>query len=47
MREEEEEEEKKRRREIKPRYGTLDFCMETTLGMGFVWITWNFKALYG
>ena len=32
---------------IKPRYGTLDFCMETTLGMDFVWITWNFKALYG
>ena len=29
------------------RYGTLDFCMETTLGMDFVWITWNFKALYG
>ena len=21
--------------------------METTLGMDFVWITWNFKALYG
>ena len=29
------------------RYGTLDFCMETTLGMDFVWIKWNFKALYG
>ena len=35
-------------------YGTLDFCMElwifgmeTTLSMDFVWITWNFKALYG
>ena len=33
--------------EIKPRYGTLDYCMETTLSMDFVWITWNFKALYG
>ena len=21
--------------------------METTLSMDFVWITWNFKALYG
>ena len=21
--------------------------METTLGMDFVWLTWNFKALYG
>ena len=47
-------EKKKRRRgrrriqaKIKLRYGTLDFCMETTLSMDFVWITWNFKALYG
>ena len=48
MKEEEEEEEKKRkRRSSKPRYGTLNFCMETTLSMDFVWITWNFKALYG
>ena len=31
----------------KPRYGTLDFCMETILSMDFVWITWNFKACYG
>ena len=23
------------------------FGMETTLGMDFVWITWNFKVLYG
>ena len=37
-----------------PRYGTIWFCMElrifgmeTTLSMDFVWITWNFKALYG
>ena len=27
-------------------YGTLDFCMETTLSMDFVWITWNCKASY-
>ena len=48
MKEEEEEEEKKRkRRSSKTRYGTLDFCMETTLSMDFVWITWNFKAWYG
>ena len=44
--------EKKRKKMEEPRsrptrYGTLDFCMETTLGMDFVWITWNFKALYG
>ena len=23
------------------------FSMETTLGMDFVWIAWNFKVLYG
>ena len=23
------------------------FGMEITLGMDFVWITWNFKVLYG
>ena len=48
-REEEEKKRKKREetRSSKPRYGTLDFCMETTLGMDFIWITWNFKVLYG
>ena len=25
----------------------FEFCMETTLGMDFVWIIWNVKALYG
>ena len=25
------------------RHGTLDFCMETTLSMDFVWITWNLR----
>ena len=25
----------------------FEFCMETTLSMDFVWITWNFKAWYG
>ena len=27
----------------KPRYGCLDFSMETTLSMNFVWITWNLR----
>ena len=46
--EREEEGEKKRKnmeepRLSKPRYGTLDFCMETTLSMDFVLITWNLR----
>ena len=41
------EDNKRKRRSSKPRYGTLDVCMETTLSMDFVWITWNFKAWYG
>ena len=39
--EEEEEEEEDGGAKIKPRYGTLDFSMETTLSMDFVC-----KALY-
>ena len=37
---------RRKRRSSKLRFGTLDFCMETTLSMDFVWITWNCKALY-
>ena len=44
--EEEEEEEKKIRREIKPRYGTLDFSMETNLDYGFYEIWHGFLGLY-
>ena len=44
--EDEEEEKKKRRREIKPRYGTLDFCMETNLDYGFYEIWHGFLDLY-
>ena len=40
---EEEEEKKRKRRSSKPRYGTWIFCMETTLSMDFVWITWNLR----
>ena len=43
----EEEEKKSKRKPSKPRYGTLDYCMKTTLSMDFVWITWNFKAWNG
>ena len=51
---EEEKRKRKKRRSRPTRYGTIWFCMElwifgmeTTLGMDFVWITWNFKVLYG
>ena len=37
---------KKRRREIKPRYGTLGFCMETNLDYGFYEIWHGFLGLY-
>ena len=33
--EEEEEEKKRKRRSSTPRYGTIDFCMETNLDYGF------------
>ena len=42
---EEEEEEEKKRREVQAKIKQKG--METTLSMDFVWITWNFKALYG
>ena len=45
--EEEEEEEKKRKRRSSKKVWNFEFCMKTTLCMDFVWITWNFKALYG
>ena len=44
--EEEEEEKKKRMREIKPRYGTLDFSMETNLAYEFYEIWHGFLGLY-
>ena len=48
VKEEEEEEEKQRkRRSSKPRYGTLDFCMETNLDYGFYEIWYGSLVLYG
>ena len=46
-REEEEEEEKRKKEESSQGMELWIFGMETTLGMDFVWITWNFKVLYG
>ena len=38
-------EETRKRKKEEPRSSQQG--METTLSMDFVWITWNFKALYG
>ena len=51
-REEKREEEEKEEEENNKRRGRREAKikqqgMETTLSMDFVWITWNFKALYG
>ena len=44
-REGEGEEKRKRKKKEEPRSSQQG--METTLSMDFLWITWNFKALYG
>ena len=41
------EEEKRKKEESSQGMELWIFGMETTLGMDFVWITWNFKVLYG
>ena len=48
-REEEEEEEEKKRKErsSKPRYGCLDFCMETEFMYGFYEIKYEFPCFDG
>ena len=49
-RKEEEEEEKRKKEDSsqdQAKVWNFEFCMETTLGMDFVWIIWNVKAFYG
>ena len=38
---------KRKKKKRKKKRSQASQGMETTLSMDFVWITWNFKALYG